>query len=174
MKKYFLFLSLCICSYSTFAAQFTLESSAFQPNTLIPAQYTCSGDNKSPPLAWHNAPPKTKSFALVVEDPNGPDDTPITHWILFNIPPSETQINANGLLPKGAAAGKNSWNNIDYRGPCPSIGAHSYTFKIYALDNVLALNNGAIRDDILNAITGHVLASAQLTGLYQKIPAQPQ
>ncbi len=169
MKKYFLFILLWIGNQTIVAAQFTLDSSAFQPNALIPNQYTCHGDNKSPPLAWHNAPPKTQSFALVVEDPNGTDDGPVTHWLLFNIPPSETEI-SNGLVPKGAQSGTNSWGNIDYHGPCPSIGAHSYVFKLYALDKVLTVKAGAPRDEILNAMTGHVLGSAQLMGLYQKIP----
>lgn len=169
MKKYFLFFLLWIGSYSVVAAQFTLESSAFQPNALIPNQYTCYGENQPPPLAWHNAPEKTQSFALIVEEQNDSEEDSVTHWVVFNIPPSETQIN-NGLIPKGAQSGKNSWGTIDYHGPCPSIGAHSYVFKIYAIDKVLNVKDGATSDDVLNAMTGHVVGGAQLMGLYQKIP----
>ena len=176
MKKHPLWLSLFLCAffYNSFAAQpFTLESSAFQPNAMIPAQFSCDGANTSPPLTWHNAPDKTQSFALVVEDPDAPDG-PWMHWILFNIPPTITKLDAGAPVPDGAASGKNSWGAIGYRGPCPPIGAHSYVFKLYALDKVLNLSSGADKDTVLNTMTGHVIGNAKLSGLYQKFVPLPK
>ncbi len=173
MKKYtlFLFLLLGIINLKSFAADFTLNSSAFKPNTLIPDQYSCNGANTSPELTWENAPEKTQSLALVVTDPDAQDGDK-THWIVFNIPGNITELEADGPVPDGAAIGKNSWNGTSYKGPCPPSGAaHRYVFTVYALDTVLSLENGASKDEVLNAMTGHVIDSAELVGLYQKVPA---
>ena len=170
MRKYTLliFLLFGMYDYKIFAANFTLESPSFKLNTMIPARYTCSGDDQSPPLTWHDAPPKTQSFTLVVEDPDAPAGV-WTHWILFNIPPSVTQLVAGSSVPAGSSHGLNSWGSPNYRGPCPSLGAaHSYVFKLYALDTVLSLDNGSTKDTILQAMTGHVIGTAELVGLYQK------
>lgn len=170
MKKFslFLFFVLGLFNSAIFAATFTLESPAFQLNTLIPVQYTCDGSDTSPPLSWRNVPANTKSLALVVEDPDAPSGT-WTHWILFNIPPTVTKLDAGSPVPSGAATGKNSWGTLGYRGPCPSFGAHSYVFKLYALDNILELGDGTTNSIISDAMTSHVLDSATLVGLYQKI-----
>ena len=170
MKKFsvILFLLLYIFNYKIFAAEsFTLESSAFKLNALIPDVHTCTGADQSPPLAWHNAPAKSQSFALIMQDPDAPNGV-WTHWILFNIPPNVTEIGAGSPVPQGAANGKNSWGGLGYRGPCPPLGAHRYVFKIYALDIVLPIGEGATATTILDAMTGHVLGSSALTGLYQK------
>lgn len=171
MKKISLivFLLLYLFNYKIFAAaeKLTLESSAFKLNTMIPAEFTCNGVDHSPPLEWHNAPAKTQSFALVMQDPDAPNGV-WTHWIVFNIPAKVTQLDTGSPVPEGAANGNNSWGGLGYRGPCPPLGAHRYVFKLYAMDNVLALGEGATSDTILQAMTGHVLASAELVGLYQK------
>lgn len=174
MKKLslFLFLFLGIMNLNSFAANFTLESSAFKPNTLIPAQYSCDGTDTSPPLTWQEIPPKTQSLAVVVNDPDAQGGE-WTHWIIFNLPPDTTNLEADASLPEGAANGTNSWGTLDYKGPCPPIGAvHRYVFTLYALDTVLSLENGASKDQVLNAMTGHVIGSSELTGLYQKVPAR--
>jgi Raf kinase inhibitor-like YbhB/YbcL family protein len=174
MKKLslFLFLFLGIMNLNSFAANFTLESSAFQPNTLIPALYSCNEADISPPLTWQEIPPNTQSLAIVVKDPDAQDGEWI-HWIIFNIPPSVTNLEENASLPEGAANGTNSWGTTDYKGPCPPIGAaHRYVFTLYALDTVLSLANGASKDQVLNAMTGHVIGSSELTGLYQKVPTR--
>jgi len=168
MKKYSLFLLLIMIGYNTFAANFTLESPAFELNTMIPDQYTCSGEDLSPPLTWNHVPSKTQSFALVVEDPDSPTGV-WTHWLLFNIPANITKLAAGSPAPEGASMGNNSWGSLGYRGPCPPIGAHRYVFKLYALDKVLILGNGAPKDTILQAMTGHVIGTAELVGLYQKL-----
>ena len=170
MKKnsLFLFLLLSMFSYKSFAAaHFTLESPAFKLNTMIPNQYTCSGTDISPPLTWHDVPPNTQSLALVVEDPDAPNGV-FTHWFLYNIQPSVMKLDAGSPVPEGAANIKNSWGSLKYRGPCPPMGTHRYVFKLYALDNVLSLNVIATTDEALKAMTGHVLGSSELVGLYQK------
>jgi Raf kinase inhibitor-like YbhB/YbcL family protein len=169
MKKYslFLFLIISIVHYKIFAANFTLESPAFKLNTMIPVQYTCSGDNLSPPLSWRDVPPKTQSLALIVEDPDAASGV-WTHWILFNLPPNLTNIETGDPVPSGAAIGKNSWGSLNYRGPCPPLGVHRYVFTLYALDKILALGNGSTNEIVKQAITGHVIGSSVLVGLYQK------
>ncbi|CAM2877695.1 YbhB/YbcL family Raf kinase inhibitor-like protein [Legionella anisa] len=179
MKKYslFLFLMCSLFHYNAFANKFTLESSAFKMNSLIPDEFTCTGVDQSPPLAWRNIPPKTQSLALIVDDPDSPNGGVWTHWIVFNIPPTVKELEAGSPVPPGAANAKNSWDGLGYRGPCPPIGiAHTYHFKLYALDTVLSLGDGTTRDILLNAMTGHVIGEAELVGIYQKFnsntPAQ--
>lgn len=169
MKKYSLpvFLLFTLLNHSIFAANFALESPAFKLNTMIPVQYTCTGADTSPPITWHDAPANTQSLALVVDDPDASSGV-WTHWILFNIPTAVTKIDAGGAIPTGAANGLNSWGSIGYRGPCPSIGVHRYVFKLYALDKILNFKEGTSKDIILQAMTGHVIGSSELTGLYQK------
>ena len=170
MKKYslLLFFLLCTVQYHSFAQSLTLESSAFKMNSIIPDAYTCKAGDHSPPLNWNNVPPNTQSLAVIMDDPDSPSGI-WTHWILFNIPPTLTQLDAGSAVPQGAATGINSWGSTDYRGPCPPTGvAHTYYFKLYALDTVINLGNGTSRDILLNAMTGHVIGSAELTGLYQK------
>lgn len=169
MKTYTLPLSLlfCIISYKNFATNFTLESTAFKPNSIIPVEYTCNGADQSPPLTWHDAPTNTQSFALVVEDPDAPNGI-WTHWILFNIPTTVAKLDVGSPIPEGASSSKNSWNTTNYRGPCPPIGMHRYFFKLYAVDKVLSLENNPTKDAVLQAMTGHVIGSSELVGLYQK------
>ncbi|BCA95749.1 hypothetical protein TUM19329_21100 [Legionella antarctica] len=162
-----LFLLLGMYHYPIYAGNFTLESPAFKMNTMIPSQYTCNGDEQSPPLTWNNAPPNTQSFTLVVEDPDASAGV-WTHWVLFNIPPAVTELVVGSSVPEGSSHGQNSWGSPNYRGPCPPLGAHRYVFKLYALDTLLSLDNGATKDTVLQAMTGHVIGSAELVGLYQK------
>ena len=140
-----------------------LTSPAFQNNTLIPAKYTCQGEDISPPLAVTGIPNGTVTFALINDDPDAPGGT-WDHWIVWNIPPDGTigQSTVPGLQ------GKNSWGRNKYGGPCPPSGTHRYFFKLYALDGKLALKEGARKADVLKAMEGHVLAQAQLIGLYKK------
>jgi Raf kinase inhibitor-like YbhB/YbcL family protein len=171
MKKsiVFLFTLFGLFHAVAFGAKFTLESSAFQLNSLIPSQYTCNGKDSSPPLNWSNIPANTKSLALIVTDPDAPSGT-WTHWVLFNIPPTLTTLDAGSPVPNGAATGLNSWGTQGYRGPCPTLGAHAYVFTLYALDTVLSLGDGTTNSIVSDAMTSHVLGSAELVGLYQKIP----
>ena len=170
MNKHSMLLCLLLStlSYESFAEGLSLESPAFKKSSLIPIEFTCNGDDKSPPLVWHDAPPNTKSFTLVVEDPDAPSGT-WTHWVLFNIPPTVNHLDAGAAVPDGAAMGKNSWHSLGYKGPCPPLGmTHGYYFKLYAVDRMINVENGAESSTVLDAITGHVLGSSEWIGLYQK------
>jgi Raf kinase inhibitor-like YbhB/YbcL family protein len=152
-------------------ATMTLSSSAFAEGQAIPYQYTCHGQDISPPLQWSGAPAQTKSIALTVEDPDAPSGV-FTHWVIFNVPATTSgfpeNVSKTATLPDGSRQGKNSFGNTGYNGPCPPGGKmHHYHFKVYALDTSLQLDPGADKPDLLNAINGHVLAQGQLTGTYQ-------
>jgi len=148
-----------------------LTSTAFSEGQPIPARYTCAGEDISPPLAWRGAPPGTQSFALIMDDPDAPGRTWV-HWVVFNLPASTTglpaAIRSDGDLPGGALHGQNSWRRNDYGGPCPPSGTHRYFFKLYALDAMLDLSSGATKQQVLDALAGHVLAEGQLMGTYKK------
>ena len=146
-----------------------LTSSAFKQGESVPAKYSCDGDDVSPPLAWGGVPANTKSFALIVDDPDAPAGTWI-HWTLFNIPPS-AKVLPEGIrkmaqLSDGSIQGMTSHGSVGYEGPCPPSGTHRYYFTLYALDCLLNLDQSATKDVILNAIKGHVLAEGQLMGTY--------
>lgn len=151
----------------------TLTSPAFVQQGEIPAQYTCEGANISPALAWSAAPAGTKSFALIVDDPDAPDPAAprqvYVHWVLYNIPPSTSGLaEAVKSLPSGAREGKNDWHRTGYGGPCPPIGRHRYFHKLYALDVVLPDLGTPTKTALEQAMSGHVLEQAEIVGTYQK------
>ncbi len=147
-----------------------LTSAAFSDGRTIPAKHTCDGRNISPPLAWSPVPPGTKSFALIMDDPDATRGTWV-HWVIYNIPPEITElaenVNPDEELDRGIRQGGNSSMRIGYRGPCPPSGSHRYRFKLYALDTALPLKPGATTAQVLRAMEGHVLAEARLTGRYR-------
>jgi Raf kinase inhibitor-like YbhB/YbcL family protein len=152
-----------------------VTSPAFQSNGAIPSRYTCEGQDVSPPLAWSGATGNTRSFALIVDDPDAPDPAKpqrvYVHWVIFNLPPNTTALPENASkmgLPKGAMQGKNDWGKAEYGGPCPPIGRHRYFFKLYALDTPVAGLKNATKADLERAIQGHVVDSGELIGTYQK------
>jgi Raf kinase inhibitor-like YbhB/YbcL family protein len=152
-----------------------LTSSAFADGGAIPRKYTCQGADVSPPLAWEGVPAGTKSLVLIVDDPDAPDPNAPrmtwVHWVLYNLPADATALPEDAgraVLPKGTAVGLNDWNRADYGGPCPPIGRHRYFHKLYALDGVLTALARPTKADVVQAMTGHVLAEAQLVGTYQK------
>lgn len=150
------------------AASLDVRSSAFGANAAIPARYTCSGADVSPPISWRGAPDGTKSIALTVIDPDAPG-RPFTHWVLFNVPASETDLREGGSPPEGSFEGRNDFGSTGYRGPCPPPGSpHHYHFKVYALDATLALRGGASEAAYEDAIKGHVLASGELVGTFKR------
>lgn len=150
-----------------------LKSKAFSEGAGIPKKYSCEGVNVSPPLSWRDFPPETKSFALIVDDPDAPDPKePIrtfVHWILYNIPARVTSLE-EGIqnLPKGTQAGINDWKKPAFGGPCPPIGRHRYFHKLYALDTELENLNHPTKAELEVAMQGHVLAKAELIGTYVK------
>ena len=157
------------------ATALTLTSSAFAPNGEIPTVHTCEGADTSPPLAWSGAPAGTKSFALVVDDPDAPDPKAPrmtwVHWVLFNVPATVTEL-AEGVsssgLPAGTVEARNDFARTRFGGPCPPIGRHRYFHKIYALDAMLPAGKVADKAALEAAMKGHVLAQAELIGTYQK------
>lgn len=152
-----------------------LTSPAFQPGAEIPAVHTCEGKHHSPPLAWSGAPAGTRSFALVADDPDAPDPAApkmvYVHWVLYNLPAEATGLpegSPQPRLPAGAREGKNDGRRTGYTGPCPPIGRHRYFFKLYALDAALPDLGAPGKAELLAAVEGHVLASAELMGTYEK------
>ncbi len=142
---------------------FTLSSTAFRHKGRIPDVYTCKGKNINPPLHIEGAPNNTTSLALITDDPDAPMGT-WDHWVIWNIPPTSTEI-IEAKEPQGVA-GMNSWGKTCYGGPCPPSGTHRYFFKIYALDTLLELPRGSKKVDLERAMKGHILAKAELLGIY--------
>ena len=142
-----------------------LISTAFKHNQAIPPEFTCDGDDVSPPLEISDVPKNAQSLALVMDDPDAPVGT-WDHWVAFNIPPGTKNI-PKGTEPEGIA-GKNSWPRLGYGGPCPPSGTHRYFFKLYALDVELGLDKGATKKELENEMQGHILAKAELMGTYKR------
>ncbi len=150
---------------------FFIRTSAFMDNGFIPKKYTCDGMNVSPDLFWGEFPPDTKSFVIIMEDPDAPMGV-FTHWIVYDIPYTVTALNeniqktpvVNGYIKQGI----NDFGRIGYFGPCPPKGMpHRYFIRIYALDiPVLGLPPGAVRQDVLYKMEGHVIAQTHIVGLY--------
>lgn len=154
---------------------FQLVSPAFTESGNIPTKYTCEGEDTSPPLSWSGAPAGTRSFALIVDDPDAPDPAApkmtYVHWVAYNIPASVTELAegaGKGAMPPGTGPGVNDWKKSGYGGPCPPIGRHRYFFKLSALDTTLDLSDPT-KPDLEAAMKGHVLGTAQLIGTYQKV-----
>jgi hypothetical protein len=150
---------------------FILTSPAFLNGAVIPALYTCDGENTSPQLDWQGAPPGTASLALVCDDPDAPGGT-WTHWVVFNIPASSESLPEavpwTPVLDDGSVQGLNSWGETGWGGPCPPSGTHRYVFRLYALDILLEPAVDVTISDLRNAMRGHTLGSASLTGLYSR------
>lgn len=142
---------------------FTVTTPAFTDEGAIPAKYTCEGKNVNPQLNISNIPEGTRTLAVIMDDPDAAGQT-FDHWVVFNIEPSSTI--AENSAP--GTQGVNSKENNNYTGPCPPSGTHRYFFKIYALDVKLPLKAGATKQQLEEAMKGHILASAQLMGTYQK------
>jgi Raf kinase inhibitor-like YbhB/YbcL family protein len=148
-----------------------LISRAFTEGQPIPRQYSCDGINISPPLEWSGVPKPAKTLAIIADDPDAPAGTWV-HWVVYNLPADTIGMVEN--LPStedlkgGGLQGKNDFEKIGYGGPCPPSGTHRYFFKIYALDDELPLKAGATKTEVEKAMSGHVLAQAQLMGTYHR------
>ncbi len=154
---------------------FSIRSASFVHGGEIPGKYTCQGRDVSPPLEWSAAPPGTQGFVLIVDDPDAPDPaapkTTWVHWLLYGLPPATRSLPegvAEAALPTGTRGGRNDWNRTGYGGPCPPVGRHRYFFKLHAIDCVLPDLKQPTKAQLLEAIEGHVLASAELVGTYIK------
>ena len=153
----------------------SLSSPAFAPGGEIPALFTCEGRDLSPALDWTGVPEAAQSLVLIVDDPDAPDpEAPRmtwVHWVLYDIPPPVRGL-PQGVaakdLPAGTKQGTNDWRRTGYGGPCPPIGRHRYFHKLYALDTVLPDLKIPTKDKLLKAMAGHILASTELVGTYQR------
>jgi Raf kinase inhibitor-like YbhB/YbcL family protein len=153
------------------ASTLALTSPAFQNGSAIPERYTCSGQNVSPELMWTGVPHGTRSFALILDDPDAPMGT-FVHWVVYNLSPATT------AMPEGVSAsasvgdgeqGLNGRGALGYTGPCPPSGKpHHYHFRLYALDKKLQLQAGATAEQAEAAIKGHVLATTELIGIFER------
>ncbi len=154
-----------------YAMELNIKSSAFEEGALIPEKYTCDGEDVSPPLSWTQPPKETKSMVLICDDPDAPMGTWV-HWVLFGLSPDTLEL-AEGVSHEkevlgGVKQGLNDFRRYGYGGPCPPGGTHRYFFKLYAVDTQVDLNAGATKNEILNAIKGHVLAEGELMGRYSR------
>ena len=159
-------------SFSTVAIALELNTDAFKSGEDIPVQYTCDGEDLSPPLRWRNPPQAAKSFALVVDDPDAPKGGWI-HWVVYGIPAAVNQLEEglpkSEMLPVGAKQGLTDFQHPGYNGPCPPPGKpHRYYFKLYALDTPLNLGPSQTKAQLLSEMVGHILAEARLMGRYQR------
>ena len=177
----FLLAGVCVVAYADDSiknkrkseAGMIVTSAAFVQNGEIPRRYTGEGKNISPPLAWSEIPEGTKSFALIVDDPDAPDPGAPrmiwVHWILYNLPSSVTAL-SEGVksddLPAGTREGLNDWKRKGYGGPMPPVGRHRYFFKLYALDIVLPDLGVPDKERLEKAMSGHILKRAELVGTY--------
>jgi Raf kinase inhibitor-like YbhB/YbcL family protein len=152
-----------------------LTSQVFANGGAIPARHTCDGDNISLALRWEGEPPATKSFALIVDDPDAPDPQAPkmtwVHWVVYDIPANVHELPENAAnkgLPPGTKQGLNDWKRAGYGGPCPPVGTHRYFFKLYALDVELPDLARPTKAQLLGAMKGHVLGETELVGTYKK------
>ncbi len=147
-----------------------LTSPAFSEGRTIPNKYTCDGKNISPELYWSDPPEGTRSFALICDDPDAPAGTWV-HWVIYGIIEKSNNLSegipASESVLGGVLQGINSFGNIGYGGPCPPKGKpHRYFFKLYALDSKLSIKSGVGKEELLTAMTDHVLEEAILMGKY--------
>ena len=138
-------------------------SPSFKNGEMIDKEFTCQGKNINPEILIYNIPLEAKSLALIIDDPDAPGGT-FVHWVVFNIAPNQ-KIDKNSIPGK---QGRNDFNRNDYGGPCPPNGTHCYYFKLYALDIELLLEEGVTKENLEDAMKGHILAQAEITGLYRK------
>jgi Raf kinase inhibitor-like YbhB/YbcL family protein len=170
MRPCLIFMAYFFCTYSkrNMATDISttllkIDSPAFKNEEPIPSKYTCEGENISPPLTIHDIPQGAKSLALIVEDPDAPNGT-FDHWLLWNIPVTheleeKTNIGTSGI---------NGFGKTGYGGPCPPSGTHRYFFRVYALDEEIALIAGSDKKLLLEAIDEHVMAMGEIMAKYEK------
>jgi len=150
----------------------TMTIPSFANGGEIPKKFSCDGSDVSPELSWSGAPPGTKGFALIADDPDAPAGT-WTHWVLFDLPAAVTGL-PEGVtkaekLPNGGSQGRNDFRKLGYGGPCPPPGKpHRYFFKLYALDRMLDLKPGVSKQQLEGAMQGHILDKAEWMGKYKR------
>ena len=168
------------------AMTMTVTTTAITRFGRLEQNHTCEGENLSLPISWRGAPEGTESLAIVFEDLAGPDGQPWTHWLAYNLPPDTTDLAEgavnSGTIPPGSLIGRNDSAEVAYSGPCPppmllkstlcsapttGSDAKDYDLKVYALDAVLDLDEGAGRNEALRSIEGHVIAGGEVVIEYR-------
>jgi len=148
-----------------------VTSTAFANGGMIPSEYTCDGDDISPPLEWEGVPEGTESIAVIADDPDAPRGTWV-HWVLYNLPPEtrglEENVPVTAELDNGAKQGITDSARVGYGGPCPPSGTHRYFFRVYALDTVIDSGGSLDKARLLKAMEGHILAKGELMGKYRR------
>lgn len=148
-----------------------LQCSALRGDQRLPKRYAYDYENISPPLSWQHPPENTRSYALIVEDPDAPSGL-FTHWLVYNLPGEAYHlpeaIAANAQLENGAMQGQNDFGDLGWGGPSPPSGTHRYMFQLYALERPLDLKPGVTKSELLTHMQGHILDRADLTSLYGK------
>lgn len=165
-----IFLAPSVSNGQQASGKLVLKTTAFQPGGNIPKQFTCDGADASPALSWSDPPPGTRSFTLIMDDPDAPGAT-FVHWVVYNLPPSTRhlpeRVQSNGEMRSGGMQGVNDFPKTGYGGPCPPPGKpHRYFYRLYALDSMLNLKARAKEGEVERAMKGHVLAQAELLGMY--------
>jgi Raf kinase inhibitor-like YbhB/YbcL family protein len=156
------------CAEAGESQGFSITSPAFANDAKIPLKFSCGGDNQSPPLTWRNAPAKTRSYLLIMRDPDAPGGE-FVHWVTFDIPGSTHNLEPGISRSGPPAQGTNSFGRIGYDGPCPPPGPlHHYKFDLMALDSTLDLRRGASANEVERKASAHRLATTELTGEFAR------
>ncbi|MCP4599926.1 MAG: YbhB/YbcL family Raf kinase inhibitor-like protein [Proteobacteria bacterium] len=161
---------VCGCDEDEDYPEFSVTSAAFGQGETIPIRHTCDGDNISPPLSFKDTPDGTQFYAVIMDDPDAPIKTWI-HWLIWGISASTNMLveDQHKYAKKGVNQGVNTDEGIGYSGPCPPAGAeHRYFFKVYALEKNLALKEGASKEQLIDAMDGHIIGKGELMGLYKR------
>jgi Raf kinase inhibitor-like YbhB/YbcL family protein len=149
-------------------ATLTLTSSSFRAGGEIPAQFTCEGADVSPELSWNDPPAATRSFALIMYDPDAPGGNFI-HWLIYDLPASTRSLPEGVTASPEAAGGRqgtNGFGKVGYGGPCPPAGKpHRYLLRLWALDSTLNLQQPSATD-VGSAMRGHILARGDIMGRF--------
>lgn len=140
-----------------------VSSTAFAAQGMIPVQYTCDGENISPPLDMNNIPEDAKCLALIVDDPDAPLKT-WAHWLVWNIPLTHHIKEADIHGTEGC----NDFQQQHYAGPCPPSGTHRYFFKVYALNALLRLPADTKKAELEKVMSSHIIGFGELVGLYSR------
>jgi Raf kinase inhibitor-like YbhB/YbcL family protein len=142
-----------------------IEIPDFTNGGMIPDEYTCQGKNVNPQIIVKQVPSRAQSLVCIVDDPDAPKKIWV-HWVVYDIPAQETVTIKKDSNP--GVEGVNDSQDIGYDGPCPPSGVHRYYFKIYALDTKLSRPKGAMKEEILHSMQGHIIAQAEYMGRYMK------